>query len=225
MNKNELREAFSKVQASDGLMQAVLLTEEKQKPRTNPWRTARRVAVCALLVVALLFGFFDYRSAPYFTIRVYASETDSVTLSPKDATIFVPVLDMSQIKNDPSYRPEFDSTLGSNWEAASIFLLSVYLNDETKDYEQINVFVDGRLLGPNSTDGFVGYMFKDGEIGRFIRLDVNKNTRLDIVFCDENGKELQHYGVRIEPAEGGWNVTLDEAYVSVWRSGLFSGLR
>lgn len=81
MNKNELRDAFSKVQASDGLMQAVLLTEDNQKPRTNSWRIARRVAGCAA-VLALLIGtmFFWPVEENYVTgpgmIKVYAHEMD-----------------------------------------------------------------------------------------------------------------------------------------------------
>ena len=226
MNKQELNRALSHIHASGDLKKEVLMM--KSKPAIDVWKMTHRVAVCSLLLVALVLAMAEYNAKPYFVISVYANETDSIELNRKGSTIFVPANDSSNApskKDDPSYRPEFDSTLGSEGTMEQMFYLSIYLNDETKNYDYLNVFVDGQLLGPNSKEGFVGYKFKNGEVGRFVRLDVNKNTRLDIVFCDENGKELQHYGMRIEPVEGGWNVTLDEAYVSVWRSGLFDGFR
>ncbi len=92
MNKSEFQDAFSKVQASDSLMQAVLLTDDNQKPRTNPWRIARRVAACAA-VLALLIGamFFwpveeNYVTGPgVLVVRAY--ETDEPSVSDENSTI------------------------------------------------------------------------------------------------------------------------------------------
>ena len=115
MNKNELRDAFSKVQASDGLMQAVLLTEEKQKPRTNPWRTARRVAGCAA-VLALLMGamFFWPVEENYVTgpglIKVYAYEMDETGNENVESVVLeegVEFIPEYIFRTDTSHRPHF----------------------------------------------------------------------------------------------------------------------
>ena len=115
MNKNELRDAFSKVQASDGLMQAVLLTEEKQKPRTNPWRTARRVIACgavlALLIGTMLFWPVEenYVTGPGL-IKVYAHEMDETGNEIVESVVLEEGVEFtSTVVYDPtkSYRQHF----------------------------------------------------------------------------------------------------------------------
>lgn len=230
MDKKELSQAFSGLHAPDALVRQVLAPAKPQKRPVRVWQIARRVAVCATVLALLVILFVTGTNGdmePYFSVYVYANETDSVELSCKGSTFFVPAYDSSNApskKDDPSYRPEFDSSLGAEGTTEPVFYLSVYLNDETKDYDCLTVFVDGQQLEPNVKEGFVGYKYKEGEIGRFVWLNVKKVTRLDIVFYDDNGKELQHYGMSIEPVEGGWLVTLDKTYLSVRESGIFSGL-
>ena len=66
----------------------------------------------------------------------------------------------------------------------------------------------------NSQNGFWGYVSKDAMEGRFIALEVEKMTRVDIMLYDDNDGLLQHYGMKVEPVEGGWNVTLDKNYIT-----------
>ena len=220
MNKQELRRAFSKVQAPDGLFDTVCALEKEQKTRPSAWMIVRRAAavaaVLAIVLTAIAFG----NAEPFFLVRVYANETESVELDREGSTFFVPEYDASTFptrKDDPSYRPELDSYLFDHnplWDEERV-CIGLWLDDETKDYDALSIFVDGQQIQQAFTGkGFVAYITNDEAEGRLVYVLADDVTRVDIVLSDDDGRKLQHYGMVITPKEGGWEVRLDKIYVT-----------
>lgn len=227
MHKQELNEAFSKLHASEALKKEVLMMDMEKKRGLFFGINIRRVAVCTTLVITLLISVFALgNTTPYFTVRVYANETDSVTLNRQGYTFFVSAYDETSTnsrEDDPSYRPELDSTLFDDkplWDEPR-FWLQLWLDDKTINHDQIIIFVDGQRLDQNYQNGFWGYISKGDARGRFIALAVERTTYINIVLYDDDGKVLQEYGMEVEPAEGGWYVTLDKAYITSLGAAVF----
>lgn len=219
MYKQELKEAFSKLHASEDLMEEVLSLEKENRKSSNGRKMIWRVAACAavlVLLVAVAFG----NSEPFFSVQVYASETDYVKFDQKGDTIFIPAPDDSDdfsYRDDPSYRPELDSYIteeGGKLLNGPGFWLQLWLDDKTIDYDQIIIFVDGQQLDQSYHNGFWGYISKEDAKGRFIAIAVEKTTYVNIVLYDANGKVLQEYGMEVKPVEGGWYVILDKTYIT-----------
>lgn len=228
MNKQELHEAFSNIHASDALKKQVLSAEMENKKSVNGWVLVRRAVACAAVLALLLTVFLLDNSEPYFSIHVYANETDSVKLDRQGATFFIPAYDASSQpskENDPSYRPILDSSLfdnGSLWDEQRC-CIRLQLNDETKRVDQLIILVDGQEIQQDIMGEVLVLNYSKGEEkGRMIYVLVEKATRVDVVLYDDNGEKLQHYGMAITPEKGGWSVTLDNAYVTSRGSQVFS---
>lgn len=222
MCSQELNVAFAKLRPSEELTEKVLSAPMENKE--NPRRLVRRVAACAAVLAMLIAVALFNHAPPYFSVRVYASETDVVKIDRMGDTIFIPARDESyDYKNDSSYRPIFDSNLTGEgnrlWDETCLWL-EIRLDDETKNYDQISVFVNGQELQQSIQSGVLGYIFNGGEVGRFIVLPVENTMRISIVLY-EDGKVLQEYGMEVEPVEGGWNLTLDETYITSLGTAVF----
>lgn len=220
MNKQDLHEAFAAVHASDALLKEVISVEKDNRKTVNYRKLVRRTVACAAVLALLIAVALFHHAPPYFSVQVYANEMDCVTFSQMGDTIFVPAHDQSNDvshKDDPSYRPELDSYITDNggrlWDGA-VFWMKLLLDDKTMNYDQMIILVDGQQLDQNSQNGIWGYVSKDAMEGRFVALEVEKMTRVDIMLYDDNGGLLQHYGMKVEPVEGGWNVTLDKNYIT-----------
>lgn len=222
MNKNKLREAFSQVQAPDGLMQAALLTEDNQKLRTNPWRIARRLIACAavlaLLIGAMLFGEGLGKKTPFISVIVYAADGHGVEIKLPDKNSAVSnVTDEDDLSYSSGPLPEPDKIR---------FGFSILLNEYEKQYSDYKVYQDGNEIkrlntkelsvgtafsfNPNQENGKDPYTVSTQTVvtGR-----TEKKTEIEIHYLKEGGELLLKCVISVTPHEEDFLIVLEEVYV------------
>ena len=200
-----------------------LIDEAASPSRLHPARTILRVAaiaaVIALLMTALLWPDKDGNVAPYFSVYVYANETDCEKL-----TLYSSVISSWDAKKDPSYRPEFDSNFGNFGEGNPhntplyTFHLQIRIDEELQN-NPMDLFIDGKKHGQTdtvmitspATDHLTGEKATPwpAVVGY-----VEKPTSVDILLYAKNGSVLQQYSLIITPINEGYKIELAKAYVS-----------
>lgn len=222
MNKNELRDAFSKVQASDGLVEAVLLTQDCQKPKATPWRMARRVAACAavlaLLMGAMLFWDGTGEKAPFISVIVYADGENGVEIKLPDQNSAVSnVTDENDLSHSSGPLVEYDKTR---------FFFKILLNEYEKRYAGYKVYQDGKEVKRlNTKELSVGtaFVFEESPDDRKGQYTVStethvwghteKKTEIEIHYLKEGGDLLLKCIISVTPQEDDFLIVLEEVFV------------
>lgn len=218
MNKQELNAAFSCVKASDDLIREILAIEKEKK--IAPRKILRRVAACAA-VLALFFGVLVFKIPfPLLNIPVYAR-----TLNDKELNVsfFVPKYEAPshEVKPEDKYLiSSFNSDQNASLYSGPTFSMSLHLNEKTTEYDQLLIFLDGKVIKPSFDSCMWLYITNpDGTKGRLFTVVVEKETRVDIILHDnETVSILQQISMLIAPTEGGWIVTMNESEMHLLES-------
>ncbi len=222
MNKKEFREAFVKVQASESLTQAILLTEENKMPKVAPWRIALRVAACAavlaLLIGAMLFGDGTGEKAPFISVIVYADGENGVELKLPDQNSAVSnVADENDLSYSSGPLIEHDKTR---------FFFEILLNEYEKQYTGYKVYQDGKELKRLNTEelsvatAFIFAESSNDSKGQYtvstethVWGHTEKKTEIEIHYLKEDGALLLKCVISITPQEDDFLIVLEEVFV------------
>ena len=216
---------------SDAALESAMDVYKRKQRHRSILRTAAIAAVIAILMTALFLLDGSNSPAPYFSVYVYASETDTVEVLLDKS----PIVSNYDPTKDPTYRPIFDSTIGTSNPSsflANRFVLYVSLDDHTKNYENLEIFFDGekveqsidkvftsyRSHSPNSTED------KKSTITIFGKVEIP--TKVDLILYNNSGKMLQCYTMNVTPLEdGGYTIMLEKAYVGADGTNIFSRIQ
>lgn len=220
--KNEtFKEAFSSVTASDDMVNKAMQipAENEIRPSFSGWQIARRVAAAAV-IVAVLIGVMvglptkDGELVPFFSIHVYANETDSVELSVDGVSSAV-----SNIIKDSNH--QFNSFFGEpdSLFSGPSFSIDVTLDDSTRAYTEITVMCNGEPVKTNFSKKIYiveSFNVENGELtGIRILGTADKYTQIDVILTDANNNVLQHSTMGISVlAENGYDVRLIESHIA-----------
>lgn len=205
------------------------LVEEAAAPRVLPFpkhilRIAAIAAAVAILMTALLFLDGNNNHTPYFSVYVYANETEGVELT-MDQDSAISNWDRT---NDPTYRPIFDSHVGPGTPSNPYrdwFNIKIRLDDRTKNYENLTVFLDNKEIDQLSSGKvFVGYTstLEGVQTGLSILGKVEKPAKIDLVLYNDSGDVLQSYTMIVSPLNEGYKIVLEEAYITTDGKNVFS---
>ena len=130
---------------SDAALESAMDVYKRKQKHRSILRVAAIAAVIAILMTALLWLDGRENPTPYFSVYVYANETDSVGVLLDKS----PVISNYDPTKDPTYRPIFDSTIGSNTSSnflADRFVVYLTMDDHTKNYKNLAIFFDGKRV-------------------------------------------------------------------------------
>ena len=227
MKNKKFQEAFSAVRASDDMRNTVMAlpAQARTEASRRGWKTLARVAACAA-VVALLIGAMvlpgkNGEPVPFFTIHVYANETDSVELTTDNNN--------SVISNVPppdggSHFPGFDSAPPSSQKPmffVDVWLdtdLSIFMPGRESERPTLTVLCNGEVVenekGKDIMIGFLASTTSD-DVGYSVAGRVDKPSMLEITLIAPDNTILQKCIVLITPAlSGGYVVKLIYTYVT-----------
>lgn len=180
-------------------------------------RIAAIAAVLALLLTAALWPDKDGNVNPYFSVYVYANETDIIELT-TDGT-------RSSVSNIiPNMQlPDLNSNLdfGDNESNEPRFSIRIELNDQTKNYERMAVICNGKEIKQRLDGIFVAFIANAGNsnsddlkpTGLSLGGTVEEATTVALVLYDDDDSVLQRYVIQVTPIEEGFNVALMENYI------------
>lgn len=175
----------------------------KRRKTRNILRIAAIAAVLALLLTALLWPGNDQNVSPYFSVYVYANETDTTELQMNESTL--------------SNMLCFNSNIGVTEPTKPSFGVDVKLNDLTRDFQDLAILCNGKEIEQHFCGIFVSYVettgtsIKDDLSPHALRIagTVDEPTTISLILY-ENDKILQEYVFQVEPVKEGFNITLIE---------------
>ena len=217
MNNEQFQQALENI--SEPMIEEAAQIYERAGYRHRRKQTILRVAaiaaVIAILMTALLWLDGRENPTPYFSVYVYANETDTVELQLKED----PILSNWDPTSHPMYDPDYSSSFGpsDSKEIGPSFRIQIELNDETRRCDDLTILMDGEKVDHKfGGNVFVSYSLST-ETSKFTALNitgiVEKSTKMDIMLYDEDAI-LQHYTIIITPIAEGYTVVLDKDYTS-----------
>lgn len=191
---------------------------EVKKHTGRKWilRAAACAAVLALLVGVLVFMI----PFPLLNIPVYARALNDKELN---VSFFVPKYEAPShdVKPEDKYLiSSFGLDQNASLYSGPTFSMSLHLNKKTMEYDQLLIFLDGKVIKPSFDSCMWFYITNpDGTKGRSFTVVVEKETRVDIILHDdETVSILQEISMLIAPTEGGWIVTMNESEMQLLES-------
>ena len=191
------------------------LIDEAAAPRVLKFPDVVRkiAAVAAVLAIICTLFLLDGKESPmpFFSVYVYASETESVELTPNGTTTAV----SNVAKNE---RPLFGSSVGNGDEDREpVFCTDIVLNDSTKDYRDIEVWCNDKCVDLSVGGIFILHTMNT-ELNKVTGLSVvgtvEQASVIEIILYGEDGVVLQQYVLKVEPAHDGYKVELEKSYVA-----------
>ena len=225
MKMNEKRRAL--FDAVSGIDPA--LVQEATAPKSSRVLHIVRRAAAAAAMLAVMIGMFiglpgkDSEPAPFFSIHVYANETDIVELSTDSESFIVSNVVDSNASTD---LPGLNSAPPSDKAPEPKFLIEVWLGTDVSiwfpsrgdERPNLTVTCNGVAIEEqNDEDITIGFLASttSDEVGYGIMGKVDELTNLQIILTAPDGTLLQKSDIQIAPiAAGGYEVTLVNSYVT-----------
>lgn len=208
MESKQIKEAFSCVRASENMTQAVLdipaQETDHRSPRCPVWvRCAAAAAVVALLIGAMCgFPGIGEKPAPFFTIQVYANETDETGH---------PSLHLDSAPPS-SQKPMFFIYVWLDTD------LSIFMPDRKDERPTLTVLCNGEIVkNEKGNDIMIGLLASttSDDVGYWVGGRVDKPSMLEVTLTAPDNTILQKCIVLVLPAlSGGYVVKLIYTYVT-----------
>jgi len=212
---------------SDTALESAMDVYTRKQKRRSIRRIAAIAAVIAILMTALLWLDGSGNPTPYFSVYVYANETEGVELTIDKIESF-PNYDPSK---DSTYRPIFNSYVGLGPQSnpfENMFNIRVKLDDQTQEYDNLLIFFDGKKMEPSLSNGMlVGFCYDptSGQKSLSIYAEVKSITTVDLVLTTDAGDILQHYSMKVTPTSEGYEIFLEKAYITAHGDPVFLRLK
>lgn len=223
MRKQELKEAFSQLHASEELVQEVLSLEMENKKPVNGFKIAKRVAACAAVLAVLLTamlwpgetGTSDGTRKPALGVQVYAADGLVELGSTGGTPVYAgeentrPDLGLPDDRNVYVYNSstgEWELLHKTAEDRPPQFTLIIWTHDYLEDYSpRLSVYRDGTLVDLTDKDSVNFNLslagFRDGRQGWDLTCSFEEVTTLEIIVEDENtGTLLLKQIVEVTPA-------------------------
>lgn len=185
------------------------LIDEAAAPRVLKFPDVVRkiAAVAAVLAIICTLFLQDGKESPmpFFSVYVYASETESVELTPDGTT--------SAVSNVISEKnPGVSSTLFPE-ERKQYFSIDIMYTERTIEHSEIEILYNGKSIS-GSKDVFRGFISKHGKIIGFTVVGtVDSTSNIEVNMYGEETL-LQKYVFTVAPVENGYSVKLKESYIA-----------
>ena len=222
MKNEELRGAFSRMQAPDACVEKVLAMQSGEK-RMKHGAVVRRIVAAAAALVLITGGLFFLdkleKPMPFFTMYVYANETDTVELGPQ-GEMSVLCEGVPKRNNETPEDPNpFPGNLLSPIVGADnrerLFMVNILYTERTKGYTEREIFCNGENI-INQKNILIGFSGGPGDqrfSGFFVAGTVETVSVIDVFLYGEEGELLQKYSFTVTPLEEGYRIDLGETYV------------
>ena len=216
MNEKQkaLYDAVSGIDAA--LVQEATIPRPAQVKRTL-WRVSAAAAVLAVLIGAFIeLPGNDSNVTPFFSIQVYANETDSVELSADGEKTAVSNVAPS---NTPTVSLGLHSVPPPDTPPEPMFHIDIWLGEGVNVWKEyrITVLCNGEEIEGKPSDSISVFLLASTihkNVGYSIGGRVDRKSEIEILLTTPDGTLLQKSTLMVYPLfSGGYRVRLVETYV------------